>query len=354
MRKGKVGFAVVGCGVIGPWHAKAIQLAPRCELLALCDVELDKAQKLAAEYGHVPCYSDHRTMLKREPDIDCVCACVPSGLHWRIAVDAAKAGRHVLSEKPLDITLGHMDRMIDACAKAKVKLGCIFQRRTTAMTKTARKVVQQGKLGKLVLADCYMKYYRSPAYYKSAGWRGTWELDGGGALMNQGVHGIDQLLHIVGDVDTVTAHAAPLVRDIPVEDTAVAILRFRNGAFGVIEGTTSVTPGMSCRTELHGENGTLIFTDGGLVKYALAREKAGIAKDRPLKIKEPALRKSTASDPKALSVRGHMIQIADMAQAILKDREPMVPGPEARKAVELILAIYKSSRTGRTVKLPLK
>lgn len=353
MRNGKVGFAVVGCGVIGPWHAKAISLAPQAELIALCDIEVEKAQKLAAEYGNVPCYADHRKMLKNEPDIDCVCACVPSGLHWRIAVDAAKAGRHVLSEKPLDITLRTMDKMIETCRRQKVKLGCIFQRRTTAMTKTARQIVQEGRLGKLVLADCYMKYYRSPAYYKSAGWRGTWELDGGGALMNQGVHGIDQLLYIVGEVETVTAHAAPLVREIPVEDTAVAILRFRNGAFGVIEGTTSVTPGMPTRTELHGENGTLIFDDNGLIKYALAEEKAGVAKDVELKVQEAEPPKSAASDPKALSVMGHLIQIMDMADAILQDREPMVPGEEARKAVELILAIYKSARTGKTVRLPL-
>ena len=128
MRKGKVGFAIVGCGVIGPWHAKAIELAPRCRLIALCDVELGKAEKLAAEYANVPCYKNHRMMLKNEPDVDAVCVCVPSGIHWRIALDAAKAGRHVLSEKPLDVTLSHMDRMIDACAAANVKLGCIFQR----------------------------------------------------------------------------------------------------------------------------------------------------------------------------------------------------------------------------------
>jgi len=354
MRKGKLGFAVVGCGVIGPWHAKAISLVPKAELVAVCDVELERAEKLAAQYGNVPCYRDHRTMLKREPGIDCVCVCVPSGIHWRIAVDAAKAGRHVLCEKPLDVTLGHMDKMIETCRKHGVKLGCIFQRRTSPVTKAVKRVLDQGKLGKLVLADCYQKYYRSPAYYKSAGWRGTWELDGGGALMNQGVHGIDQLLYLVGDVECVTAHAAPLVRDIPVEDTAVAILRFKNGAFGVLEGTTSVTPGFSCRTEIHGENGTIIFSDRGLEKYAVAREKAGIAKDRKLPIREPAPGKSTASDPLALSVRGHMVQVADMVQAILKDREPMVPGVEARKAVELILAIYRSARTGRTIRLPLR
>ena len=313
----------------------------------------DKAEALAAEYG-VPAYTNHKAMLKAEPDIDCVNVCVPSGLHWRIAVDAAKAGRSVLSEKPLDVTLAHMDRMIDTCRKQKVKLGCIFQRRTKGMTKAARKVVQEGRLGKIVLADCYQKYYRSPDYYRSAGWRGTWELDGGGSLMNQGVHGIDQLLHIMGDVDTVTAHAAPLVRDIPVEDTAVAILRFRCGAYGVLEGTTSVTPGMSCRTEIHGENGTLIFTDRGLEKYAVASKKADIAKDRKLAVPDDSPGKTIASDPRAVGVRGHMLQVKDMAQAILRDREPMVPGEDARKAVELILAIYKSAKTGRTVKLPLK
>lgn len=353
MRKGKIGFAVVGCGVIGPWHAKAISLAPRAELVAVCDIELERAEKLAAQYGNTPCYRDHRTMLKREPGIDCVCVCVPSGIHWRITVDAAKAGRHVLCEKPLDVTLAHMDRMIETCRKHRVKLGCIFQRRTSPVTKAVKRVLEEGRLGKLVLADCYQKYYRSPAYYQSAGWRGTWELDGGGALMNQGVHGIDQLLYLVGDVECVTAHAAPLVRDIPVEDTAVAVLRFRNGAFGVLEGTTSVTPGLSSRTEIHGENGTIIFTDRGLEKYALARKKAGMATDRKLRIRKQAPAKSTASDPLALSARGHMVQVADMAQAIVKDREPMVPGEEARKAVELILAIYRSARTGRTVRLPL-
>ena len=354
MRKGNVGFAIVGCGVIGPWHAKSIQLAPRAELIALCDVEIDKARKLSAEFGGVPCYRDHRTMLKKEPGIDAVCVCVPSGIHWRIAVDAAKAGRHVLSEKPLDVTLRHMDTMIETCRKQKVKLGCIFQRRTKSMTKTARKLIQAGRLGTLVLADCYQKYYRSAEYYKSAGWRGTWELDGGGALMNQGVHGIDQLLHVVGDVEWVCAQAAPLVRDIPVEDTAVAVLKFKCGAFGVLEGTTSVTPAVTCRTELHGENGTLIFDDRGLVRYAVTRKTGGMAKDRKLAIGDDAPGKTIAADPKAVGVRGHMLLVADMAQAVLKDRPPMIPGEEGRRSVELILAVYKSARTGRPVTLPLK
>jgi predicted dehydrogenase len=158
----------------------------------------------------------------------------------------------------------------------------------------------------------------------------------------------------MGDVETVTAHAAPLVRDIEVEDTAVAILQYKSGAFGVIEGTTSVTPGMSTRTEIHGENGTLIFDDSKLLTYATSGKRAGIAKARKLRVPEPKVSKTIASDPTALSIRGHMLQVQDMANAILNDREPMVPGPEARKAVELILAIYKSAKSGRTVKLPLK
>ena len=179
MRKGKVGFGIVGCGVIGPWHAKAISMVPQAELVALCDVEIEKARRLAAEYGGVPCYDNHRKMLKKETNVDCVCVCTPSGLHWRIAVDAAKAGRHVLSEKPIDITLRNVDRMIEASRKSRTKLGCIFQRRTRKVSHVVREAVQSGQLGQMVVGDAYLKYYRSPEYYKSADWRATWEWDGG-------------------------------------------------------------------------------------------------------------------------------------------------------------------------------
>jgi predicted dehydrogenase len=230
----------------------------------------------------------------------------------------------------------------------------------------AKKAIDRGLLGKLVLCDSRQKYYRSPAYYKSAGWRGTWKLDGGGALMNQAVHGIDMLLWLMGDVESVFTYSGTFVRDIEVEDTSVSVVRFKNGAVGNIVGTTSVVPGQGCKTQIHGEKGSIVIGDGPLrcqiatlvkgthkpeeidlekkLAPKKAKKKAGAAKDS----------EGVANDPKALSVRGHAIQINDFCKAIRGNRDPMVPGTEARKAVELILAIYKSWKTGKEVKLPLK
>ena len=183
-----------------------------------------------------------------------VCVCTPSGNHGEVTIAAAEAGIHVLCEKPIEITDEKLTAMIDACRKHGVKLGGIFQRRTLPAAIKTREAIQSGKLGKMVLGDAYLKYYRSPEYYKSAGWRGTWELDGGGALMNQGIHGIDLITWMMGDVHSVVAKCGTLVRDIEVEDTAVAIVKYKNGAYGVIQGTTSVYPGLDTRFEVHGSS----------------------------------------------------------------------------------------------------
>ncbi|MFQ5811412.1 MAG: Gfo/Idh/MocA family protein, partial [Armatimonadota bacterium] len=208
--------------------------------------------------------------------------------------------------------------------------------------------VQGGRLGQMVVGDAYLKYYRSPEYYKSADWRATWKWDGGGALMNQGVHGIDLLLFLMGPVKTVTAHAAHLVRDIEVEDTAVAILQYENGAFGVLEGTTSIHPGLPSRHELHGDRGSIIMEESKIIRWSIMDEE-----EEPPEIEQEAPRSGAFADPKAISGLGHILQIQDIADAVNEDREPLVPGEEARKAVELILAVYRSSDIGETVSLPL-
>ncbi|MFE5323902.1 Gfo/Idh/MocA family protein [Paenibacillus sp. NPDC056579] len=339
----KIRFAVIGAGVIAPLHARAIQQHPEAELVAFVDSVKEKAEKLAKEYGVSEVYGDIRELLQ-ESDVDAVCICLPSGLHSEVTIAAAEAGKHVLCEKPLDITLASMDAMIAACRSHKVKLATVFQKRTTELAIQVRKAVQEGKLGKLVLGDAYLKYYRSPEYYKSADWRGTWAVDGGGALMNQGVHGIDIIRWIMGDVDSVFAYAAPLVRDIEVEDTAVAVVRYKNGAFGVIQGTTSVNPGQEPRFEIHGEHGSIIYGDSGIKLWKT------IDGEEP-----PAAAASSkaegSNDPQAISNDGHYILIDDLIHAIREDRDPLISGEEARKAVELILAIYESARTGREVKL---
>jgi len=251
MKDGKLGWGIVGCGVIAPWHAESVKQCPDAELVAVCDVDEPKGKAFAGKYGVAFC-KDYKELVARD-DVDVISVCTPSGLHGEVTIAAAEAGVHVLCEKPLEVTREKMDAMIRACREHGVKLGCIFQRRTHRASQMAKKAVEEGKLGKLVLADAYLKYYRSQKYYDSAGWRGTWALDGGGALMNQGVHGVDLLLWLVGEpVVSVYAKADHLVRNIEVEDTAVALLTFQSGAYGVIEGTplrsTPESPRRSCCT----------------------------------------------------------------------------------------------------------
>jgi predicted dehydrogenase len=243
----KVRWGIIGCGVIAPTHGKAITAAPDAELVATCDIVPEKAQKIAETFGAARWYTDYNELLKCD-DIDVVSVCVPSGLHGQVTEAAAKAKKHVFTEKPLEITKEKIDRMIKVCHDEGIKLGCVFQMRTYANNQLTSQMVQEGRLGKMVLCDAYMKYYRSPEYYLSADWRGTWELDGGGSLMNQGVHGVDLLLYMANsDVESVVAQADHLVRDIVVEDTAVAMLKFKNGAYGVIEITVAIIANRNIR-----------------------------------------------------------------------------------------------------------
>lgn len=355
----KIGWGIIGYGVIGPLHAQSATRAPGAELIAVCDIDPKQEKRLRDQGYTVPFYTDYKEMLKREPRIQAVSICTPSGMHCQSALFAAKAGRHVLCEKPLDITLRNMDRMIEGCDKAGVKLGCIFQKRTSQTHILARKALHKQILGKMVMGDCYQKYYRSPAYYKTAGWRGTWKLDGGGALMNQAVHGIDLLIWLMGDVESVFSYSDTLVRDIEVEDTSVSVVRFKNGALGNIVGTTSIVPGQGVSTMLHGEKGSIIVDDstiscsiGKLVKGAHKPEPVDLFKR--FKVKNKAVEKdNVSSDNTALALGGHALQVQDFCRAIRNDRDPMVTGPDARRAVELILAIYKSWKSRKEVKLPL-
>lgn len=345
----KLKWGIVGCGVIAPWHADSVVASEYADLAAVCDVDEKKGKAFADQYGGVPLYTDYRQMLG-ESGIDVVSICTPSGLHSEMTIAAAEAGVNVLCEKPMAITVPQLDAMMEAVNKAGIKLEVIFQRRTYETSRRVREAVQSGVLGQMTLGDAYLKYYRSPAYYRSADWRATWSLDGGGALMNQGVHGIDLLLWVMGDVESVYAKAEAKVRDIEVEDTCVALLTYKNGAYGVIEGTTSSNPGEPTALYLHGEKGTIVLDDTGISKWAVAPDKSVVAQNDPEKcVSRESL--STVSDPKAMGRAGHQAQVDDLALAIMTDREPMVVGESARKAVELILAIYESVKTGREVKL---
>ncbi len=340
----RIGWGIIGCGNISGSHRAAVEAVPAAQLVACCDIVEEKGRAFAQAAGCK--YYKHLEDMLQDDEIQAVSICTPSGMHAQHAIMAAQAGKHILCEKPLDVTLKKIDDMIAAAEAHKVKLAGVFQRRTYESTRKVREAVRTGKLGKLVLGDCYQKYFRSHEYYASGDWRATWELDGGGALMNQGVHGLDLIMYIMGPVKRVSAYCRRLVRNIAVEDTAVAIVEYENGAVGVLEGTTSVTPGYGCWVEISGDDGTIKLEGDTISKWDIPGEEH--------QAEGEAATEGTASDPLALSATGHTAHVADLCDAIINDREPAIPGREARRAVELIKAIYKSSREGgATVELPL-
>lgn len=337
MSKNKVGYAIIGTGVIAPLHAEAIKNIPEAELVAVVDVVEEKAIEFQQKHDCIRFYSSVEDCLQDE-QVDVVIICTPSGTHGDLVIQSAKAGKHILCEKPFEIQANKMTRMIETAREANVKLGGVFQRRVLDATLQVRKMLEKGILGTPNLADAYLKYYRSQEYYDSAGWRGTWKMDGGGALMNQGVHGIDMIQWLNGGVKKVFARAAAMERDIEVEDTAVAAVEYNNGAFGVIEGSTLVYPSQITRFELHGNKGTAIFDDKGIQTCETLE-----GEQNPDEMEIP---KFPVADVPSL---GHFRFVWDMTHAVLEDREPLVPGEEARKAVDTILAIYQSARTGKEV-----
>lgn len=339
----QVKWGIIGCGIISRLHGEAISMADNTELVAVCDIIEERAQATAEKYGVKKVYIDYHDLLA-DPEVEVVSICTPSGMHGEMVQAAARAGKHILCEKPMEITREKMDRTIEVVEECGVKMGCVFQRRLQNEAIAVKAALDSGRFGRVILADAYLKYYRSPAYYKSADWRATWALDGGGALMNQGVHGVDLLTWLAGDVNSVYARCATMVRDIEVEDTAVVSLQFKNGAMGVIECTTSVYPGQDTRFEIHCEHGSIIFGDQGLLQWELegSNEKAPQFGSTGFAMKD---------DPTRLSDSSHLPLVADMADAILHDHEPLITPREARKAVDLILAIYQSSREKREIML---
>jgi UDP-N-acetyl-2-amino-2-deoxyglucuronate dehydrogenase len=348
-----VGYGIIGCGNIGPVHAAAIAEVRGAKLVGVSDVVEKSAKELAGKYG-AEAYTDYKKMLERG-DLHAICLCVPSGMRAEMAEVIAKAGKHILSEKPLEVNTKRIDRIINAADKAGVKLGCIFQSRFADDSKKVKKAIEQGRFGKLVLGNAYIKWYRSPEYYASGAWRGTKKLDGGGALMNQGIHQIDLLQWFMGPVRRVMAQTACIAhKGLEVEDLATAMLEFENGALGTIEGSTAIWPGCPARIDIHGSEGGAWLEDGALKYWRFQKRRPVDAKIEVSMERESELG-SGAGDPLAnLKIEGHRRQIQDFTRAIQKDAPPTIDGREGRHAVALIEAIYKSAKTGRAVNLDTK
>ena len=343
MAKRIINSAIVGCGVIGPTHAMSLRDIDGARLVAVCDVVPEKAEKMAREYG-CAAYTDLDEMLKQQPEIDLGHVCVPSGLHAEIGIRAARAGKNVITEKPIDVTVEAADRLIAACREAGVLLSCISQHRFDDAMLQVKAALDAGKFGQLNFGGSHTKWYRSQEYYDSGDWRGTWELDGGGALMNQSVHYVDLLQYVLGPVEEVQAYCATRAHQrIEVEDIAAAVLRFRSGAVGMLEGNTTAWPGYQTRLDIYGETGSVIiendeirawnFMDGTPNPGATGGNGGGGAASA------------------AIPYRSHMRQIADVVEAVREGRPPRITGEDARHPLAIICAVYEAARTGKPVRI---
>jgi UDP-N-acetyl-2-amino-2-deoxyglucuronate dehydrogenase len=345
----RVGYALVGAGAIADIQARALSRVPRARLTAIYSRSAVKARALADQYG-IPWTTDYDRLLDM-PDVYAVSICTPSGARVEPATAAAHAGKHVICEKPLEVTLERADRIIAACENAGVWLGVLFPMRYTPAACAVREAVVGGRLGTLTMASAHVKWYRSADYYASASWRGTWALDGGGALMNQSIHWIDLLQWLGGEIRAVTGYVAHQIhRQIEVEDTGVAILRFRNGALGTIEGTTTAFPGLPARLELHGDRGTIVLEEQRVIVWKPAD--GSLEEERRLRV-ETDTAAGGGSDPLAIGAEAHRRQFVEITAALLAGRAPAVDGHEGRKALAIIRAIYESAQAGSEVAVSL-
>lgn len=334
------GVGIIGTGSIVNTYEKCLAELEDAELIALYTRSADRIKEAETRFG-APVLDDFEKFLNH-PEIDLVCVCNESGLHGQAVIRAARSGKHVLCEKPLEITTEKIDAVITACKENGVVLGCVLQNRCAAAYRAVKAVVNNGMLGKLLLGNAHINWYRSEAYYANNPWRGTKKFDGGAALMNQGIHTIDLLLNLMGEVTSVFGNMKTLVHDIEGEDVGTGILNFKNGAIGTITAGTALFPGYPERLEIYGEKGSILM-EGGTIKEWNVQS---VSAPQPSNKRKNA---SGAADPAAIGHLNHKIVLKDMIDAIREKRSPMVDGLKAKKAVAVITALYRSSETEQLI-----
>jgi len=340
-------FGIIGTGVIADFHARAIADLPNARLVACCSRSLDKAQAFGTRHG-CRVFASYEQLLTDEA-VDGVSICTPSGLHMEPAVAAAAAGKHAICEKPLDITLERIDAMIEAHNRAGTRLGGIFPLRYIDMMVPIRQAIQASRLGRITCASVFVPWWRNDAYYTDS-WHGTWRLDGGGALMNQSIHMVDMLCHLMPPIESVQAFTAALGHpQIEAEDTACAVLRYADGALGMIYGTTASYPGRFRRLEITGTQGTIATIEDSLATWQFAQEQP---EDEGIRQRFGQIRGGGGvSDPAAIPYKNHTRNLAAFLKALEGDTSTWISGSEARKAVEVVLAIYRSAQEGGPVQI---
>ncbi len=340
MNKKQIGFGIIGCGVVANVHVKAIRAIEGATLIGVAGATPEEAKRFAFE-NDTRAFSDIDTLLE-EDEIKVVCICTPSGLHEAQAIQAAKAGKHVIIEKPLALTPEGAEEIIKACKENRVKGTVISQLRFSDAIRRTKKAIDENRLGKIVMANLSMKYYRSTEYYSGSNWRGTWAMDGGGALMNQGIHGVDELVYLLGAPKTIFGNARTLSRNIETEDNAVACFTFGNGAVGTLCASTAVYPGFDRLLEIHGDRGSVVIREDKIETWNIIGEEK----------KEISLSASNmANDPKAVNPGGHTMQILDFLACIKEDKKPLVSLEDGKTAVEIITSVYKSSNSEQIVRM---
>ncbi len=345
-----VKYGLVGVGVGGTFVTRAIKqiLEPEgvATVEAVCSAHEERAKEFASKWGIKKWYTNYRDFLTKS-GIDAVIISTPHYLHFPMAIEAIDEGLHVLVDKPMATTLREADEMIKRAERKGVKLGVILQSRFDPKLRKIKSIIEEGRLGKLILGEAYIEWYRTQEYYDKSRWRGRWATEGGGALINQAIHTIDILLWLMGDIDTLWALVGTVAHKIEVEDLAVAAFRFKNGAFGVIIGSTAIYPGFPHRVEIHGEKGSIIWEAELIKKISIMGEPEYSEEKRPEEL-------AAWVKPEAVPPKNHAELIRDFTKAITEDRKPYVDGLEGRRSLEVIRAIYYSGMTGQIVKFPFK
>jgi predicted dehydrogenase len=342
----KLGFGFIGAGAIAHFHARAVAESRGGRLVGVVSRRRSTAETFAREHG-IGFASDDVQALLRQPGLDAVCITTPSALHLEPALAAIRAGKHLMIEKPIDSTVEGTDHILDEARKAGVRVGSIFQARFGDAARELKSAIDGDRFGRLVLASCYVKWHRAGEYY--TGWKGRISEDGGGAVINQAIHGVDLLQWFAGMPVEVFAWTTRRVhRRIESEDTSVAALKFASGAFGTLEATTAAWPGFSRRIEICGESGSAVMEDDDITRWEFREARPEDARIRATR--ESSSMGSGAAAPMAIKFEGHLRQIQDFIDGIREQRPFFIEGQEARKAVALVRAIYDSASTGRPMR----
>ncbi|MXZ19438.1 MAG: Gfo/Idh/MocA family oxidoreductase [Caldilineaceae bacterium SB0665_bin_25] len=340
MTQNELGFAILGAGMVAEYHLNAIG---ECADLGARLVGVGHYNQ--ARYGEISqrfgaparAYDD----LLADPAVDAVCICTPSGQHAQQAIAAASSGKHVLVEKPMALSLADADAMIATCRENGVQLGVCLQRRAEPLFRRVHDAIHGGDLGDITLGVVTMPYFRDEPYYAQADWRGTWEMDGGGVLMNQGIHIVDLLLWFLGDPVEVHAFADSRHRSVEIEDTAAAVLRFDNGAVATITATVATEPGFPHRLEVYGTNGGIQIEGESVLRWGLADAARETVEPWPVATEQ--VDPGMAGDPRGISTSGHIAILKDFIAGIRRGEDPVIDGAEGRRSLAAILAVYESN-----------